>query len=523
MLRNYEYMKKEIKSKKKTSSAKLGFEEELWKSADSLRKNMDASEYKHIVLGLLFLKYVSDSFEERHQQLLQEKSLGADPEDKDEYLGHNVFWISKNSRWGKIQDAAKKPTIGQIIDDAMVSIEKENKSLKGVLPKDYSRPSLDKQNLGKLIDIIGNIKLGDKENRSKDILGRVYEYFLGKFASAEGKGAGQFYTPGSIVHLLVDMIEPFHGRVLDPCCGSGGMFVQSERFIQSHEGKKDDISIYGQESNQTTWRLCKMNLAIRQIDGNVKWNNEGSFLKDEHKGLEADYILANPPFNDSDWSGDKLKDDPRWKFGTPPEGNANFAWVQHFIHHLSKKGLTGFVLGNGSLASNSKCEREIRAAIIDNDLLDCVISLPGKLFYSTPIPASLWFLTRNKKSKSNDRREKTLFINAREMGTLIGKSHRELTDLEIKKIADTYHSWKGDKDAGKYKDEIEFCREVKKEEIMLNNYIFTPGLYIKLKDVEKDIVPFEQKISQLTSSLKDQMKQSQKIDKKIDKYLGSVN
>ena len=500
--------------------ANLGFEKDLFKSADSLRKNMDASEYKHIVLGLIFLKYVSDAFEERREILLKEVSKGADPEDKDEYIGHNVFWVPKSARWSEIQSSAKKPDIGQILDNAMVTIEKENNPLQGSLTKDYSRPALDKANLGKLIDIIGNVGLGGKEHRSKDVLGRVYEYFLSQFASAEGKGAGQFYTPSSVVQLLVEMIEPYSGRVYDPCCGSGGMFVQSEEFIGRHGGNKDDISIFGQESNETTWRLARMNLAIRKIDANIKWNNEGSFLKDEHANLKADYILANPPFNDSDWSGDKLRDDVRWKYGLPPVGNANFAWVQHFIHHLSKKGTAGFVLGNNSISSNSTDESEVRKNIVESDLLDCIVSLPGKLFYSTPIPATLWFLSKDKtNSKLRNRENETLFINARNMGKLIGKKHRILLPEDIKKIADTYHYWKGSK-PGKYSDELEFCRSVEKEEIESFNYTLTPGLYIRLKDVDEiDDEPFEKKISTLTTTLKEQFQQSKTLDSKIQKNL----
>ncbi len=366
------------------NGANLGFEEKLWKAADKLRNNMDAAEYKHVVLGLIFLKYISDAFEERYNQLVSEK--GADPEDKDEYLWKNVFWVPKEARWSVLQASAKLPTIGKVIDTAMDAIERDNQSLRGVLPKDYGRPSLDKERLGQLIDLIGTIGLGDSENRSKDILGRVYEYFLGQFADAEGKKGGQFYTPRSIVQLLVAMIEPYHGRVYDPCCGSGGMFVQSEKFIEAHGGKIDDISIFGQESNSTTWRLCKMNLAIRGIAANLGSGAADSFRNDLHKDLRADFLLANPPFNDSDWNGDQLREDVRWKYGVPPVNNANFAWVQHFIHHLSPSGVAGFVLANGSMSSNTSNEGEIRKNIIEADLVDCMVSLPSQLFYNTMIP-----------------------------------------------------------------------------------------------------------------------------------------
>ena len=374
----------------------LGFEEKLYKMADKLRNNMDAAVYKHVVLGLIFLKYISDAFDERHKQLLSEMEQGANPEDKDEYIGYNIFWVPKDARWSLLQNSAKQPTIGKIVDKAMSEIEKENPSLRGVLPKDYARQDLNKQRLGQLIDLISTIGLGDSSNRSKDILGRVYEYFLGQFASAEGKKGDQFYTPRSIVKLLVEMIQPFHGRVFDPCCGSGGMFVQSERFVEAHGGKKGDISIYGQESNPTTWRLCKMNLAIRAIDGNIGEYNEDSFMNDLHKELKADFILANPPFNDSDWNGESFQESNRWDYGVPPVSNANFAWVQHFISHLAPHGLAGFVLANGSLSSKHSREVKIRIAIIEEDLVDCIVALPGQLFYSTQIPACLWFLAKNK-------------------------------------------------------------------------------------------------------------------------------
>jgi type I restriction enzyme M protein len=397
------------------SGAKLGFEQTLWAAADKLRGNMDPSEYKHDVLGLIFLKYISDAFNEHYERL--KADIECDPEDRDEYVARNIFWVPQAARWSKLQNEAKLTTIGKTIDDAMVAIEKENPILKAVLPKTFNRPDLDKRRLGELIDLIGTIGLGDKENRSKDILGRVYEYFLGQFAGKEGKGGGQFYTPRCIVKLLVEMIEPFKGRVYDPCCGSGGMFVQSEEFVEVHGGRRGEVSIYGQESNATTWRLAKMNLAIRQIDANLGAYAADSFYNDLHKDLKADFVLANPPFNDSDWGGEQLKDDVRWKYGKPPAGNANYAWVQHFIHHLAPKGIAGFVLANGSMSSNQSGEGEIRKRIIEGDIVDCMIALPGQLFYGTMIPACLWFVSRSKgNGKFRDRRGETLFIDTRKMG-----------------------------------------------------------------------------------------------------------
>jgi type I restriction enzyme M protein len=438
-------------SKKKSNGSNIGFEEQLWQAADKLRSNMDAAEYKHVVLGLIFLKYISDAFEELHQRLKKDKD--ANPEDRDEYAAENVFWVPKKARWDFLQANAKQPSIGLTIDSAMELIEKENPSLKGVLTKDYARPALDKHRLGELIDLIGGIALGGAESRSKDVLGRVYEYFLGKFAAAEGKLGGQFYTARCIVRLLVEMIEPYKGRVLDPCCGSGGMFVSSEKFVEAHGGKRHDLSIYGQESNPTTWRLCMMNLAIRGIDGNIGQHNADSFHKDLHKDLRAAFVLANPPFNDSDWGGDRLREDVRWKYGVPPSGNANYAWIQHFVHHLAPNGIAGFVLANGSMSSNQSGEGDIRRAIIEADMVDCMIAMPGQLFYTTQIPVCLWFLTRTKSNgKFRDRRKETLFIDARKMGVLTDRIHRELTDEEILRIAGTYHAWRGEKGAGKYED-----------------------------------------------------------------------
>lgn len=430
-------MERYVKSKERRSKqngAMLGFEEKLWQAADKLRGHMDAAEYKHVVLGLVFLKYISDAFEECHALVANE--LGADPEDRDEYLAKNIFWVPKEARWQSFKHNAKQPTIGKLIDNGMVTIEKENPSLKGVLPKDYGRPDLDKTRLGELIDLVSTIGLGDKESRSKDIIGRVYEYFLGKFASAEGKLGGQFYTPRCVVQLLVEMLEPYRGRVYDPCCGSGGMFVQSEKFVEAHGGRVGDIAIYGQESNPTTWRLAKMNLAIRGIDANLGQHNADTFHNDLHKDLRADFLLANPPFNMSDWGGERLREDARWKFGTPSVGNANYAWVQHFIHHLSPNGYAGFVLANGSMSSNTSGEGDIRAALVKADIVDCMVALPGQLFYSTQIPACLWFISRNKhNAKFRDRRGQILFIDARN-----GTSHiyDETTAKDIFEVAQNF-------------------------------------------------------------------------------------
>lgn len=462
------------RSAKNGNGANLGFEEKLWAAADKLRGHMDAAEYKHVVLGVVFLKYISDAFQELHDRLAEDEY--SDPEDRDEYVAENVFWVPKDARWVKLQANAKQPTIGKLIDDAMSAIEKDNPSLKGVLPKDYGRASLDKQRLGELIDLIGTIGLGDAESRSKDILGRVYEYFLGKFASAEGKGGGEFYTPQSIVKLLVEMIEPYKGRIYDPCCGSGGMFVQSEKFVLAHGGRVGDLSIYGEESNNTTWRLCKMNLAIRGIDGNIGPHNADTFHNDVHKDLKADFILANPPFNISDWGGDRLREDVRWKFGTPPVRNANYAWVQHMVHKLAPGGIAGFVLSNGALSTNQSAEGGIRSSLIEQDLVDCVVYLPPQLFYTTQISVSLWFLTRDKARKGRvDRRGQTLFIYAYEFGQLIDRIHRELSDAEISRIASAYHSWRT---SSKYRDVPGFCRSASLEQIRQHRMSLVPGRYV---------------------------------------------
>jgi len=503
----------------KTNGGNLGFEEKLWKAADKLRSNMDAADYKHVVLGLIFLKYITDAFNELHSKLTREKSQGADPEDPDEYRAENVFWVPKESRWDYLQSQAKQPSIGKTLDDAMISIERANPSLRGVLSKEYAREGLDKQRLGELIDLIGTIGLGDSESKGKDILGRVYEYFLGQFADAEGKKGGQFYTPKSIVQLLVEMIEPYKGRVYDPCCGSGGMFVQSEKFVKAHEGRVGDLSIYGQESNQTTWRLCKMNLAIRGIDANIQWGD--SFHNDLHKDLKAHYILANPPFNDSDWRGEQLREDVRWKFGVPPVGNANFAWVQHFIHHLAPTGIAGFVLANGSLSSNTSGEGEIRKNIVEADLVDCIVAMPSQLFYNTMIPACLWFVARDKANhKYRDRRGQVLFIDARKMGVMVDRRHRELTEEDVKKISEVYHAWRGE--GGKYEDVQGFCKSASLEDVRKNGWILTPGRYVGAEVEEEDDEAFNEKMKRLTSELKQLMEQGQKLDVEIRKNLEMI-
>ena len=501
-------------SKKATNGGPLGFEAKLWAAADALRNNMDAAEYKHVVLGLIFLKYISDAFEAKRAELSAQKKQGADPEDPDEYRAASIFWVPKEARWQFLKANAPQPTIGRIVDDAMSAVERDNPSLKGVLPKDYARPGLDKQRLGQLINLVSDIALGAPADRAKDTLGRVYEYFLSQFASAEGKKGGQFYTPSRVVRVLVEMLAPYKGRVYDPCCGSGGMFVSSEKFIEAHSGKLGDISIYGQESNYTTWRLAKMNLAIRGIDAQIAHGD--TFHNDKNPDLKADYVLANPPFNDSDWRGDLLKNDKRWAFGVPPAGNANFAWVQHFIHHLAPAGLAGFVLANGSMSSNQSGEGEIRKAIIEADLVDCMVALPGQLFYSTQIPVCLWFLARNKKNgRFRDRRGETLFIDARKLGTMVDRVHRELTDDDLAKIAGTYHAWRGDKDAGKYEDVPGFCKAAKLDDIRKHGHVLTPGRYVGAEAAEDDGEPFEDKMKRLTATLREQQKEAAKLDAAI--------
>lgn len=494
--------------------AELGFEQELFKAADKLRSNMDAAEYKHVVLGLIFLKYVSDSFEVKHKELESQVSEGADPEDPDEYLASNVFWVPEKARWSFIAANARSPEIGKRIDEAMIEIEKDNKSLKGVLSKDYAREDLDQVRLGEVVDLIGNISLSDESNRSKDILGRVYEYFLGQFASAEGKKGGQFYTPQSVVKLLVAMLRPGpNSRIYDPCCGSGGMFVQSERFIQEHGGKIGDVSVYGQESMSTTWRLAKMNLAIRGIDNDLGDKADDSFRHDLHPDLKADFILANPPFNMRDWGQRTLLSDARWKYGVPPEKNANYAWIQHFIYHLAPNGTAGFVLANVSLSSNSGSERGIRKAIVEEGIVDCIVSLPGQMFYTTQIPACLWFISRGKNKRTNSSRDSILFIDARNMGEMIDRTHKQFNDDDISKIADTYHNWvDGSPDYGDVKG---FCKSATINEVEEQDYILTPGRYVGLLDEEGDGVPYEEKMKELTSELSKLFDESDRLKKEI--------
>jgi type I restriction enzyme M protein len=558
-----DFMASKASGSNASSTASLGFEAKLWLAADKLRNNMDAAEYKHVVLGLIFLKYISDTFEEHHAKLVVGKGeyTGSNPEDPDEYKAENVFWVPKEARWSHLQTNAKQPTIGKTVDDAMVAIERDNPRLKGVLPKEYARPGLDKHRLGELIDLIATIELtaaseGEKTHRSVDLLGRVYEYFLTRFASAEGKNGGQFYTPSCIVRLLVEMLAPqANSRIYDPCCGSGGMFVQSEKFIEEHGGQRDQIAIYGQESNATTRRLAVMNLAIRGFSADFGPEHADTFRRDLHPDLRADYVLANPPFNDSDWF--RKDDDVRWQYGVPPKGNANFAWVQHFIHHLAPQGMAGFVLANGSMSSNQSGEGDIRKALVDADIVDCMVALPGQLFYSTQIPVCLWFIARNKsgqpstrpdghpspsgrrdgdEGRMRDRRKQTLFIDARKMGTLIDRVHRELTDADLEKITSTYHAWRGDwvsrggaenaettsseplrasASPREYSDVPGFCKSATTQEIASHGWVLTPGRYVGAEEVEDDGDPFEEKMPRLVAELNAQFVESAKLEAAI--------
>jgi type I restriction enzyme M protein len=512
----------------KSNGANLGFEAELFATADKLRGHLDAAEYKNVVLGLIFLKYVSDSFEILHTHLAAQSSQGADPEDRDEYIADRVFWVPKVARWSFLRANAKQPVIGNLIDEAMLAIEHDNPSLRGVLPGNYGRATLDKQRLGGLVDLVSGINFVDEESRKQDVLGRVYEYFLSKFASLEGKKGGEFYTPRSVVRVLVEMLSPYKGRVFDPCCGSGGMFVQSEKFVEAHGGRIGDLSIYGQESNPNTWKLAKMNLGIREIESDLGKEPADSFTRDLHPDLKADFILANPPFNMSDWSGETLREDKRWKYGVPPAGNANFAWVQHFIYHLSPVGMAGFVLANGSMSSNTSGEGDIRKAIIEADLMDCMVALPGQLFYSTQIPVCLWFITRDKRnSKFRDRRGETLFIDARKLGVMVDRIHRDLTDADISKIAETYHSWKQTLKVAEtfrvYEDGPGFCKSATLEEIREQGYVLTLGRYVGAAEVEEDKEPFDSKLARLTKTLEEQFAESDNLEQTILRNIKRLN
>ncbi len=500
------------------NGANLGFEKEMWEAANRLRGHMDASEYKHVVLGLIFLKYISDAFEELHQKLAS--SEFADPEDADEYLAERVFWVPKDARWKVIRNRAKMPEIGKVIDDAMIAIERENSPLKGVLPKDYGRPDLDKTQLGELVDLVSQIGFGGQDAKAKDVLGQVYQYFLGQFAAAEGKKGGEFFTAQCVVRLLVEMIEPYGGRVYDPCCGAGGMFVQSAKFVKEHGGQIGRVSIFGQESNPTTWRLARMNLAIRGLDANLGPHHGDSFRNDLHKDLKADFILANPPFNMSAWGQEALKDDVRWKYGLPPASNANFAWMQHMVHHLSPKGVAGIVLANGSMSSQQGGEGQIRQALIEGDLVDCMVALPGQLFYTTGIPVCLWFLAKDKRdSGKRDRRGETLFIDARQMGSMIDRVHRDLTGEDVEHIAHTYHTWRGEPDAGEYEDVPGFCKGATTEEIAGHGYVLTPGRYVGAAEVEDDGEPFDAKMQRLTTTLAEQLAEGERLAEAIRENL----
>ncbi|NNN15450.1 MAG: SAM-dependent DNA methyltransferase [Acidimicrobiaceae bacterium] len=512
----------------------LGFEDTLWKAADKLRGSMDASAYKHVVLGLVFLKYVDDAFGERRAQLAAD--LAADGitgeqaeellESRDEYTAEGVFWVPPEARWEYLQASAKQPEIGKLIDTAMDAVEVENPSLRGVLPKNFARPSLDVRRLGELVDLIAGLRLGGAEHREKDILGRVYEYFLGRFASQEGKGGGEFYTPRSVVKLLVEMIEPHKGRVYDPCCGSGGMFVQSENFVESHGGGRNDIAVYGEELNDTTWRLAKMNLAIRGIEADLgpRWGD--TFHEDLHPDLKADFILANPPFNISDWGGDQLRDDPRWRFGAPPVGNANFGWLQHMASKLAPQGVAGVVLANGSLSSQQSGEGDIRRKMIEADLVECIVALPGQLFYTTPIPVSLWFLNRDKTSGGSrgwrDRKGEVLFIDARKLGTMVDRTHRELFDEDTAKIAGAYHAWRGEPDAGAHEDIPGFCASATLEQIAERRCVLTPGRYVGTEDAEDDGEPIQEKIQRLKDELFAALEESDRLQTRVRSALETL-
>ena len=493
------------------NTANIGFEKQIWDAACVLRGNLDASEYKSVVLGLIFLKYISDRFEDKYNQLVEEGD--GFEEDIDEYTSEGIFFVPSGARWSEIAAKAHTPEIGTVIDDAMRAIEKENKRLKDILPKNFARPELDKRRLGDVVDLFTNIKMLDHSNE-KDVLGRTYEYCLSMFAEQEGKRGGEFFTPSCVVRTLVEILQPFKGRVYDPCCGSGGMFVQSAKFVENHSGNISDISIYGQDSNPTTWKMAQMNLAIRGIEPDLGKYAADTFLNDQHPTMRADYIMANPPFNLSDWGADKLREDVRWKYGTPPAGNANFAWLQHMIYHLNPSGgKIGMVLANGSLSSQSGGEGEIRKNIINADLVECIIAMPTQLFYTTQIPVSLWFLNNQKKQGG-----KTLFIDARKMGTMVSRKLRELTDEDIKKIADTYNAFVD----GTPEDVKGYCAAVTTDKIAKQDYILTPGRYVGIEEQEDDVEPFEEKMGRLTAELSDLFKESHRLEDEIREKLGAI-
>lgn len=517
----------------------LGFEDKLWAAADLLRNNMDPAEYKHVVLGLIFLKYISDAFKERQQAIADAASdpnnddYVADPseredeladriEDRDEYTAENVFWVPAVARWHVLQGNATQATIGKLIDDAMVAIEQENPPLEGALPKVYASASLDEQKLGELINLIGSIGLGSEEHRKKDTLGQVYQYFLSRFASAEGRGGGEFYTPTTVVRVLVEMLEPYKGRVYDPCCGSGGMFVQSIKFIRAHDGRRDDVSIYGQESNPTTWKMAKMNLAIRGIEAKLGHKHADSFLEDLHPDLRADFIMANPPFNISKWGGEQLANDVRWQYGVPPAGNANFAWVQHIVHHLAPSGTAGIVLANGSMSSMQSGEGEIRRELVEADLVDCMVALPGQLFYATQIPVCLWFLARDRRNgKFRDRRGEILFINGRKLGRMETRVHRVFDDADVERIAGTYHAWRSK--GGGYEDVAGFCKSASREVVAGHDYVLTPGRYVGAEDLGDDSESFGAKLTRISSDLRQMSQKAIQLDRAISDVLETLS
>lgn len=512
-----------------TRQSDLDFAADLFKAADKMRGGLEPSEYKHVALGLIFLKYISEAFQAMHDQLSHDEY--ADPEEPEEYLAENVFWVPEKARWSHIQAQARSESIGKIIDDAMEAIEAvpTNETLKGVLPKIYARPTLDKTMLGELVDLFSNIKLHDGADRARDLLGRVYEYFISGFAGAEGKRGGEFFTPRSVVRTLVEMLEPYEGRVYDPCCGSGGMFIQSEKFIEEHGGNPLNLAVYGQEINHTTWRLAKMNLAVHGIDADIQWDSAGSFHQDKHPTLKADYILANPPFNISDWGGERLVDDARWQYGPPPKGNANFAWLQHIIHHLAPRGHAGVVLANGSMSSTANGEGEIRKRLIEEDRVDCMVALPGQLFYSTQIPVCLWILSRDKSANGlRDRRGEVLFIDARNLGHMVDRVRRDFSDQDIEKIAGTYRRWRSkpeklaEQGIASYSNVPGLCMAADLDMIRKYDHVLTPGRYIEAPEADPSGIPFEQSFSSLSAQLKGHLDQANKLQESIVQQLSKV-